>query len=118
MLDDNLVKDINHLIDSKSGAELWQDAVKLAIKNNPVIAEEVYLTVKQNREERESLKDAKYGTSQTKAFRRALRYPQSILDILCLVDPDNFPASNDKKGEKTIKRMMKAFPEFTIASTI
>jgi len=73
MLDDNLVKSINHLIDKKSGAELWQDAVKLAIKNNPTIAEEVYLTVKQNREERESLHDTKYGLSETKAFRRVLR---------------------------------------------
>ena len=117
-MDETLIRKIDKLIDSKSGAELWQESVKLAIKNNPVIANEVYLTVKQNREQREMLDDKKYGTSKTKAFRRALRYPQSVLDILCLVDPDNFPASNDKKGEKTVQRMMKAFPEFTIAESL
>lgn len=113
-----LKEQIDKLVDSKSGTELWQEAVTLAIKNNPTIAEEVYLTVRENREMRQGLNDAKYATSKTKTFRQALRYPQSILDVLSLVDPDNFPASNDAKGEKTIYKMMKAFPEFTIASSL
>jgi hypothetical protein len=42
--------------------------------------------------------------------------PAIVEDILCVVDPYNFPMKNGKQGEKIAQKLAKAFPEFAIAA--
>lgn len=117
MEQDSLKKEIAKLVDDKKGPELWREAVRTAVKHNPTIAEEVLLTIRENRELREDLHDQKYGTNKTGSMRMGMRIPFSIEAILATVDPDHWPLSNDNGYKKTLKQMQKVLPEFFIPSS-
>ena len=114
-MDDDLKKKIGKLIDSKSGPELWREAVYEAVKNNPTIAHEVNLVIKDNRQRRAMLADQKFGTNETGSMRYVLRMPFCVEAILATVDPEKFPMTNENGYKKTMKELRKVFPEFTIA---
>jgi len=114
-MDDDLKKKIGKLIDSKSGPELWREAVYEAVKNNPTIAHEVNLVIKDNRKRRAMLDDQKFGTNTTGSMRYGLRMPFSVEAILAAVDPERFPMTNENGYKKTMKQLRKTFPEFAIA---
>ena len=114
-MDDDLKKKISKLIDTKSGPELWREAVYEAVKNNPTIAQEVNLVIKDNRQRRAMLADQKFGTSETNSMRYGLRMPFSVEAILAAVDPERFPMDNENGYNKTMKQLRKTFPEFTIS---
>lgn len=118
--EDTLAKEIDALISKYSGSELWYETVRLAVKRNPRIAQEVSLTIKDNRALREDLTNQKYGLNQTKSMRYATRMPQSVDDLLCVVDPDTFPLNqHDKsKATKILMKMKKVLPEFFIPEAL
>lgn len=114
-MDDDLKKKISKLIDTKSGPDLWREAVYEAVKNNPTIAQEVNLVIKDNKARRALLADQKYGTNETGSMRYGMRMPFSVEAILAIVDPDRFPMTNENNYKKTMKDLRKVFPEFTIS---
>lgn len=114
MEENTLKKQIDRLIDSKSGVELWKEAVYAAVKHNPEIAKDVNSVIKGNRAEREALVDQKFGTSKTGSMRHGLRMPFSVEAVLQAVDPDHFPMTNENDYKDTIKKLSKAFPEFVL----
>lgn len=114
-MDNDLRKKISKLIDSKSGPDLWREAVYEAVRHNPTIANEVNLVIKDNRLRRATLADQKFGTNETGSLRYGLRMPFCVEAILATVDPDKFPMDNNNGYKKTIKDLRKTFPEFTIA---
>lgn len=115
---DNLKHKIDKLIDTKTGPDLWREAVYEAVKSNPTIAAEVNYVIKDNRITRDELKDAKFGTNDTGSMRFGLRMPFSVEAILQAVDPDHFPMTNENGYKKTIKQLSKTFPEFVIPDKI
>lgn len=119
-MDNTLVERISKLIDKYTGSELWLESVKLAIKINPTIAEEVSLIIKENREIRQNLIDPKYATSETKSMRYGYRWPTSIQTILEVVDPESFPINQHPipKQNKIMKQIDKVFGEFRIPEKV
>lgn len=115
MEDDSLKARIDKLVESKSGADLWKEAVYTAVKYNPTIAQEVNAVIKDNRAVRADLKDTKFATNDTGSMRYGLRMPFSVEAILQAVDPDHFPMTNENGYKKTIKKLERIFPEFLIA---
>jgi len=118
--DNTLSKEIDNLINKHSGGELWRETVRLAVKRNPKIAQDVFYTIRDNRFLRETLIDTKYAESKDKTMRQAMRMPQSIDDLLCIVDPEVFPLNqHDKdKATKIIRKLHKVLPEFFIPERI
>lgn len=114
-MEDGLKKEIDRLIEKKTGPELWKEAVYTAVRHNPTIAEEVSRTIKDNREQRELLDDKKFATNQTGSMRYGLRMPFSVEAILAAVDPDHFPMNNSNGYKKTMRQLRKIFPEFSIS---
>lgn len=114
MLGNNLQEQISKLIDNYKGTELWLEAVKLAVKTNPKIAQEVLFVIRENRDIRSSLSDTKYAKSTTASMRMGTRVPRSLEDVLMIVDPDTFPINT----AKDMKKFAKAFPEFLIPEKI
>ncbi len=113
-MDDDLKKKISRLIDTKSGPDLWREAVYEAVRYNPTIAQEVNLVIKDNRKRRAMLDDQKFGTNTTGSMRYGLRMPFSVEAILAAVDPERFPMTNENGYKKTMKDLRKVFPEFSI----
>ena len=118
MEDNSLKKSIDKLIDSKSGPELWKEAVYTAVRHNPEIAKDVNAVIKGNRAEREALTDQKFGTSETGSMRHGLRMPFAVEAVLASVDPEHFPMTNENGYKTTIKKLSKVFPEFVIPERI
>jgi len=119
-MDNTLVEEINKLIDKYDGQELWLESVKLAIKTNPTIANEVKLVIKENREIRASLVDKTYATSETKSMRYGYRWPVSIQTVLEVVDPSTFPINQHEipKQNKIMKKIDQVFAEFRIPEKV
>jgi len=119
-VEDSLIKDIDALIDKHTGEELWKETVRLAVKRNPRIAQDVLLTIRDNKEVRASMKDQKYGLSEDKTMRQTMRIPQSVDDLLCIVDPSSFPMNQHKPAEalKIMVKLHKALPEFFIVERV
>lgn len=115
-----LIKEIDNLVDKYSGGELWRETVRLAVKRNPKIAQEVLLTIRDNRDIRSSMIDTKFGETKDKTMRQAIRIPQSIDDLLCVVDPESFPLNQHDKSTalKIIVKMHKVLPEFFLPERI
>jgi hypothetical protein len=112
-MEQTLKDEIGKLIDKYSGPQLWQESVKLAIKSNPKIAQEVLAIIRDNKVTRETLLN-EYGANESGSMRLGLRMPVVVEDILSVVDPDNFPVKNNKHGEVITHKLAKAFPEFAI----
>lgn len=115
-MENSLKEQISSLIDKYTGEQLWQQSVRLAVKGNPDIAKEVLGVIQDNKVTRAQLFDQKFAANTTDTMRLGLRMPAIVEDILCVVDPENFPVQNGKHGEKITKKLAKAFPEFAIAS--
>lgn len=115
-MDNGLKEQIASLIDQYTGIQLWQQSVRLAVKGNPDIAKEVLGVIQDNKKTREELFDQTFATNTTNSMRLGLRMPAIVEDILCVVDPDNFPVQNGKHGEKITRKLAQAFPEFAIAA--
>lgn len=119
-VDESLINEIDELVNKHSGPELWEETVRLAVKRNPQIARDVLLTIKDNKEIRASMFDQKYGESTDKTMRQTMRIPQSVDDLLCIVDPENFPMSKLKhpEGLKVMMKLHKVLPEFFVVDRI
>ena len=119
-VEDSLIKDTDALIDKHSGPTLWRETVELAVKRNPKIAQDVLLTVRDNKEVRKSMLDNKFGLSQDKTMRQTMRIPQSVDDLLCIVDPGNFPMNQHEPKEalSIMVKLHKALPEFFIVERV
>jgi len=118
-IEDSLINDINDLVDKHTGEELWKNTVHLAVKRNPKIAQEVLLTIRDNREIRETAA-ALPSKSTNEHMRQTVRIPQSVDDLLCIVDPDSFPMSQHKKDKalKIMTKLHRALPEFFIVDRV
>jgi hypothetical protein len=112
-MEQTLKDDIGKLIDKYSGPQLWQESVKLAIKSNPKIAQEILAIIRDNKITRAELNN-QYGANESGTMRLGMRMPVVVEDILSVVDPDNFPVKNNKHGEAITHKLAKAFPEFAI----
>ena len=112
-MEQTLKDDIGKLIDKYNGPQLWQESVKLAVKSNPKIAQEVLAIIKDNKITRAELNN-EHGANESGSMRLGLRMPVVVEDILSVVDPDNFPIKNNKHGEEITHKLAKAFPEFAI----
>jgi len=112
-MEQTLKDEIGKLVDKYSGPELWKESVYLAVKSNPTIARDVLAIIKDNKETREALK-SEHGANESGSMRLGMRMPVVVEDILCVVDPENFPIQNGKHGEKITAKLAKAFPEFAI----
>lgn len=115
-MEDNLKKLISKIVDTKSGPDLWKEAVYTAVKHNPTIARDVNLTIKDNRRIREELTDQDYGSNTTGSMRYSIRMPFTVEAILAAVDPDHFPMTNENGYKKTMKQLRKVFPEFAVTN--
>jgi hypothetical protein len=115
-MDNGLKEQIASLIDQYTGVQLWQQSIRLAVKGNPDIAKEVLGVIQDNKITRNELLDQAFATNTTNSMRLGLRMPAIVEDILCVVDPYNFPMKNGKQGEKIAQKLAKAFPEFAIAA--
>lgn len=112
-MEQTLKDNISKLIDKYDGPQLWQQSVRLAVKSNPKIAQEVLAIIRDNKITRAELNN-KYGANKSGTMRLGLRMPIVVEDILSVVDPDNFPVKNNKHGEVITHKLAKAFPEFAI----
>ena len=112
-MEDTLKEQVGRLVDKYSGPQLWREAVYLAVKSNPTIAQQVLGVIRDNKITREELKN-EYATNESESMRLGLRMPVVVEDILCVVDPDNFPIQNGKQGAKITAKLAKTFPEFAI----
>jgi hypothetical protein len=112
-MEETLKDQISKLVDKYSGPELWKESVYLAVKSNPTIATQVLEVIKDNKITREELTN-EHGANESGSMRLGLRMPVVVEDILCVVDPENFPVQNSKHGEKITAKLAKAFPEFAI----
>jgi hypothetical protein len=112
-MEETLKDQISKLVDKYSGPELWKESVYLAVKSNPTIATQVLEVIKDNKITREELIN-EHGANESGSMRLGLRMPIVVEDILCVVDPENFPVQNSKHGEKITAKLAKAFPEFAI----
>lgn len=117
---DSLIKEIDVLVDKYSGQALWRETVRLAVKRNPKIAQDVLLTIRDNKGIREGMIDSKFGESKDKTMRQAMRIPQSVDNLLCIVDPDTFPLNQHepKKAVNLMVKLHKALPEFFLPERI
>jgi hypothetical protein len=115
-MDDSLKDQISSLIDQYTGEQLWQQSIRLAVKGNPDIAKEVLGVIQDNKITRNELLDQAFATNTTNSMRLGLRMPAIVEDILCVVDPYNFPMKNGKQGTKIAQKLARAFPEFAIAA--
>jgi len=112
-MEQTLKDQIGKLVDKYSGPELWKESVYLAVKSNPTIAKQVLEVIKDNKITRDELIN-EHGANETGSMRLGMRMPVVVEDILCVVDPENFPIQNGKHGEKITVKLAKAFPEFAI----
>lgn len=112
-MEQTLKNEISKLIDKYDGPQLWQESVRLAVKSNPKIAQEVLAIIKDNKITRAELNN-KHGANESGTMRLGLRMPVVVEDILSVVDPDNFPVKSNKHGEVITHKLAKAFPEFAI----
>ena len=112
-MEDTLKEQIGKLVDKYSGPQLWKESVYLAVKSNPTIANQVLEVIKDNKITREELIN-EHGANESGSMRLGLRMPIVVEDILCVVDPENFPVQNGKHGEKITAKLAKTFPEFAI----
>jgi hypothetical protein len=112
-MEQTLKDQIGKLVDKYSGPELWKESVYLAVKSNPTIAKQVLEVIKDNKITRDELIN-EHGANETGSMRLGMRMPIVVEDILCVVDPENFPIQNGKHGEKITAKLAKAFPEFAI----
>lgn len=117
---DSLVKEIDKLVDKYSGPTLWRETVELAVKRNPKIAQDVLLTIRDNKEIRANMLDSKFGVTQDKTMRQTMRIPQTVDDLLCIVDPGNFPMNQHEPKEalSIMVKLHKALPEFFIIERV
>jgi hypothetical protein len=112
-MEQTLKDEIGKLIDKYNGEQLWQESVRLAVKSNPKIAQEVLAIIRDNKVTRETLLN-EHGANESGSMRLGLRMPVVVEDILSVVDPDNFPVKNNKHGEVITHKLAKAFPEFAL----
>lgn len=112
-MEQTLKDEIGKLVDKYSGPELWKESVYLAVKSNPTIAKQVLEVIKDNKITRSELIN-EHGANESGSMRLGMRMPVVVEDILCVVDPENFPIQNGKHGEKITAKLAKAFPEFAI----
>lgn len=117
-MDKDLKEEISRLINKYDGEKLWREAVKIAIKTNPRIAQETLATIRDIKQERQALVDPTFGVSKGKTMRAGIRMPVSLDNILIAVDPNNFPVNQLELNEqqKVMKKLFKTFPEFTLAT--
>lgn len=112
-MEDTLKDEVGKLVDKYVGPQLWSEAVRLAVKSNSTIGKEVLAIIKDNKKTRDNLIN-EFGVGGTNNMRLGMRIPVVVEDILCVVDPDNFPIKNGKHGEKITLKLAKTFPEFVI----
>lgn len=116
-MDDTLKEQISRLIDKYDGEKLWLESIRMAIRTNPAIARETLSVIRDIKEERKTLVDPVFGVSKDKTMRAGIRMPTSLDNILIAVDPDTFPVNKlePKEQGKVLKKLIKTFPEFTLA---
>lgn len=112
-MEQTLKDQISKLVDKYSGPTLWKESVYLAVKSNPTIAKDVLAVIKDNKITRAELLN-EHGANKSGSMRLGMRMPTVVEDILCVVDPDNFPIKNGKQGEKITAKLAKTFPEFAL----
>lgn len=115
-----LIREIDKLVDKYSGPKLWRETVELAVKRNPKIANDVLLTIRDNKEIKGSMLDGKFGESKDKTMRQTMRIPQLVDDLLCIVDPGSFPMNQHepKKALNIMVKLHKVLPEFFIVERV
>lgn len=121
-ISNELADAIDKLVTKYSGSQLWEEAVRLAVKANPRIAQDVLLTIRDNKQIRSSLNLEYNRDSMTrgKTMQLAIRIPESVDSLLCAVDPATFPLSQHEPHEakKYVKKLYSVMPEFFLPQSL